>query len=418
MVVAFFLTRLGSSLFKLRRLTKQSKSAFKYKGIDVRTTDENIPPATFGLVTSVILIPSAILIHLSDSELRMILEHEKHHIDRRDYVFNLLKAIVQSFLAFSPFIHKLAKTFVEDMELSCDAFVLNRGIHGAKDYGGLLLRLSAETRPRMDLVYSGLFVSNSFISRRITAMKSPSLKTRRVLAGSAFAFFAIVVGPAVASLGLDNAVESAIVPADAIVSGFAYEAKVADANHKTESASGTIKIQDGKAADFRVGALKMRITPRKVSEGWKLAIEVREIKTDKLVSSANIITDEKEGAQIRTISDDPKSDFRSISLSLSPVAAAMPKSGKSAGAKVDGDMVTLRFDQPTNIKDIIKTMAQVSGKNIILSRDIDATVQVVSQHPVSKDEAYKAFVSALELAGLTAVDEGKAIRIVKKLGAG
>ncbi len=81
-------------------------------------------------------------------------------------------------------------------------------------------------------------------------------------------------------------------------------------------------------------------------------------------------------------------------------------------------MVTLSFTEPTNIKDIIKTMAQVSGKNIILSRDIDATVQVVSQHPISKKDAYKAFVSALELAGLEALDESKAIRIVKKRAAG
>ncbi len=82
--------------------------------------------------------------------------------------------------------------------------------------------------------------------------------------------------------------------------------------------------------------------------------------------------------------------------------------------KVDGDMVTLSFDEPTNIKDIIKTMAQVSGKIIILSHDIDATVQVVSQQPITKSEAYKAFVVALEMAGLEARDEGKGIRIIKK----
>jgi general secretion pathway protein D len=162
----------------------------------------------------------------------------------------------------------------------------------------------------------------------------------------------------------------------------------------------------------------MQVTPRKVAEGWKFAIEVRDTTTNSLVSSANIITDEKEGAQIRTENNDSKSGFRSISLSFSPVSAKTSKSGKSLGAKVDGDMVTLNFTEPTNIKDIIKTMAQVSGKNIILNRDIDATVQVVSQHPISKTEAYKAFVSALELAGLEALDEGKAIRIVKKPSAG
>lgn len=96
------------------------------------------------------------------------------------------------------------------------------------------------------------------------------------------------------------------------------------------------------------------------------------------------------------------------------MSTKVPRSGKSEGATVDGDVVTLNFTEPTNIKDIIKTMAQASGKNIILSRDIEATVQVVSQHPISKNEAYKAFVSALGSAGLEAFDEGKAIRIVKK----
>lgn len=298
--VAFFLARLGSSLFKLRLLAKQSQFAFTYKGIDVRVTDENISPATFGLLNPVILIPRATLEQLSEQELQMILVHERYHIDRRDYAFNLLKAVVQSVLVFSPFVHKLAKAFVEDMELSCDAFVVSSRTCGVKDYGRLLLRLATETRPRMDLVYSGLFVSNSFISTRITAMKSPNLKTRRFLSGAAFAFFAIIVGPTVASLGLENAVESTIVPGGDVASDFAYEVKVISAHDKSASASGSLTIQDNKTSDIRIGELKMQVSPRKVADGWEFAIEVRDTATNSLISSANITTDEKEGAQIRT----------------------------------------------------------------------------------------------------------------------
>lgn len=77
-------------------------------------------------------------------------------------------------------------------------------------------------------------------------------------------------------------------------------------------------------------------------------------------------------------------------------------------------MVTLNFKDPTDIKDVIKTMAQVSGKNIILSRDIDAKVTVVSDRAIPKEDAYQAFIAALGQVDVVAVDEGDAIRLVSK----
>src|SRR5690606_19147463 len=96
-------------------------------GFPVRATNEILPPATFGLIRPIILISSSTLSQVSAAELQMILEHETHHIKRHDYVFNLVKALVQSILVFSPFIHRLTKSYVEEMEVSCDALVVRHG---------------------------------------------------------------------------------------------------------------------------------------------------------------------------------------------------------------------------------------------------------------------------------------------------
>jgi beta-lactamase regulating signal transducer with metallopeptidase domain len=409
--VTWRLTRLAFSHIKLRALANGGETMAISASVPVRIVDANVPPATFGFFRPVILVPRRILGEISPVELQMILEHEQRHIARRDYLAHLIKSISQAILVFSPFIHRLARTFVEDMELSCDALVIETG-YAVKDYGGLLLRLATELGPRTDLVSSGLFVSNSFISRRIHTMKTANGKSRRAVALGAFGIFALIGAPTVSSLGLEGAATDILAPATDSPDSYAYEAKLTTVDNRNSTATGTGKLGHG-ARDITLGSMKLQITTSKAPDGWRFIAELTDQTTGAVVSRNVIITDDN-GAEIKSSNDAAKKsgDVKFFTLSVRPGRA------KVTGATFDtssakGDTIVLNFSVPTNIKDIIKTMAQASGKAVILGRDIDAKVTVVSERPLPKQEAYQALLAALSQVNLKAIDEGKSIRIVR-----
>ncbi len=76
------------------------------------------------------------------------------------------------------------------------------------------------------------------------------------------------------------------------------------------------------------------------------------------------------------------------------------------------ELVNIDFPEPTDIKDIIRAVSLWTGKNVILGRDVSGKVQMISPQKVTKVEAYQAFLSALNLLGLTTVETGKVIKII------
>lgn len=127
------------------------------------------------------------------------------------------------------------------------------------------------------------------------------------------------------------------------------------------------------------------------------------------------------------MSDDapsPGMDMGSSSGSSSGSSGASKKSAQRPNAPAPGkkvppgqELVTLDFPEPTAIKDIIKTVGQWTGKNFILPPNVSAKVQIISPQQMTKEEAYQAFLSALNVAGFTTVDSGKMVKIVPKSSA-
>jgi general secretion pathway protein D len=111
-------------------------------------------------------------------------------------------------------------------------------------------------------------------------------------------------------------------------------------------------------------------------------------------------------------------DFDSGGGSTSTGKAKTPSAPKASipSKKVPRgqELVSIDFPEPTPIKDIIKAVAQWTGKNFILGQGVSsgAKVAIISPQQVTKEEAYQAFLSALNVAGYTTVDTGKAIKIV------
>lgn len=86
---------------------------------------------------------------------------------------------------------------------------------------------------------------------------------------------------------------------------------------------------------------------------------------------------------------------------------------KGADAVPPGqELVNMDFPEPTEIKDIIRAVALWTGKNVILDRQVSGKIQIISPKRVTKEEAYQAFLSALNVLQMTTVETGKIIKIM------
>ncbi len=79
--------------------------------------------------------------------------------------------------------------------------------------------------------------------------------------------------------------------------------------------------------------------------------------------------------------------------------------------KAGDDFITLNFSN-IDIAALVKVMSELTRKNFILDEKVTGKVTLMTPTKISPDEAYQVFLSALEIKGFTAVEDGKIIRIV------
>lgn len=71
----------------------------------------------------------------------------------------------------------------------------------------------------------------------------------------------------------------------------------------------------------------------------------------------------------------------------------------------------------TDIQELIKFVAEVTGTTIVVDPAVKGKVKVVSSKPVSRDELYELFLSILEVHGYTAVRSGGVVRVIQSKNA-
>ncbi len=104
--------------------------------------------------------------------------------------------------------------------------------------------------------------------------------------------------------------------------------------------------------------------------------------------------------------------LRSV-LAVTTMLAALilPGAARAQGAE---KLVKLNFDG-TTLVEVVKAMSAHTGKNFVVEQGLrERRLTVISARPVTKDEAYRAFLSALEVEGCEAVEDGAFIRIQRK----
>jgi general secretion pathway protein D len=79
--------------------------------------------------------------------------------------------------------------------------------------------------------------------------------------------------------------------------------------------------------------------------------------------------------------------------------------------KSGDDYVTLNFTN-IEINALIKVMSELTRRNFILDEKVTGKITIMTPTKMSPDEAYQVFLSALEIKGFTAVEDGTVTRII------
>jgi TonB family protein len=150
----------------------RARQAFVAADAAVLSSDRVHGVMTIGALRPSILLPAGFLAQAGEQEILTALGHELAHIERHDYLKNLLYEIAGIALAFHPLTWLVKTQIVETREMICDALVVDRLVH-TKSYRESLLRLAqrmVSTKPRT-VQAVGMFDAN-ILEKRIMMMKT------------------------------------------------------------------------------------------------------------------------------------------------------------------------------------------------------------------------------------------------------
>lgn len=84
-------------------------------------------------------------------------------------------------------------------------------------------------------------------------------------------------------------------------------------------------------------------------------------------------------------------------------------------AEGNQDNIITDFNFPdADIVDLAKTLGKLTGKNFILEKDVKGRISIISNSPVTVPEAWKAFLTALDVNGFAIIPSGKYLRIARQ----
>lgn len=161
----------------LDHLASRRRELGIWRSIFCCVIDEEVGPASTGLLRPKILITRSLLRELTTSQLHSIVEHELHHIRRFDSGFLLLNKIACSIHWFNPLSYWLASRVRNEMEFAVDASTIRQiGEQAKKNYGDLLLHLA--TRRSRSFGLAPMADSRSKLTRRIEELIAPVSNSR------------------------------------------------------------------------------------------------------------------------------------------------------------------------------------------------------------------------------------------------
>ena len=123
---------------------------------------------------------------------------------------------------------------------------------------------------------------------------------------------------------------------------------------------------------------------------------------------ANMLQRGKQGFEL----SGPGADKSLISKNTAPTLPVDTESGD--GVPANSEMIT-DFNFPdADIMDIAKTLGKLTGKNFILDKEVKGRVSIISNSSITVSDAWRAFLTSLDMNGLAIVPTGKYLRIMRQ----
>jgi general secretion pathway protein D len=126
------------------------------------------------------------------------------------------------------------------------------------------------------------------------------------------------------------------------------------------------------------------------------------------------------GAPSSANGPDPKFVPGGVSVGGGPNAGVIEHNAQAA-IKVDDETgegskaVVTDFNYPdADIMDIAKTLGRLTGKNFIIDKDVKGRITIISNSPITVGDAWKAFLTALDMNNFALIPSGKYIRIARQ----
>lgn len=100
-----------------------------------------------------------------------------------------------------------------------------------------------------------------------------------------------------------------------------------------------------------------------------------------------------------------------LKLLLLTVICVTPASWAEEADPQSGDEVRINM-QDTNIRSFIEWIAKATGKNFIIDPRVTGKVTVISNESMAPEEAYRVFLSVLQVHGFSAIESADAVKVI------
>jgi hypothetical protein len=183
LVLVFLFIRYSNQYFHSRQLKGQSLSKIQpglrifveetsrlmgiRKKVQVWLSSRVEGPVTLGFVKPVILIPVAMVNHLSLQQVEAVLLHELAHIKRYDYLLHLVVTMVEMLFFFNPFVRWLIRDIKKEREHRCDDLVIQQFRYDPHTYVSALLSLAGNSRDRQQLALAAAGGNEQLLLQRV-----------------------------------------------------------------------------------------------------------------------------------------------------------------------------------------------------------------------------------------------------------
>ena len=141
------------------------------KKVQVWLSEHIDVPSVTGFIKPIILLPVAVINHLSIGQVNAILLHELAHIKRNDFLLNFIQSIIALLLFFNPFVYWLNGIANKERENCCDDWVLNFR-YNQLEYAKALLVLEEQRHRQLVLALSATN-NKKILLRRIKRLFVP-----------------------------------------------------------------------------------------------------------------------------------------------------------------------------------------------------------------------------------------------------